>query len=34
MKTFCDSCTDLKEVQEYDIKGDLFYWCEECKDND
>jgi len=30
MITFCDSCTDKKEVKKYQVKGETFYWCENC----
>lgn len=35
MITFCDSCTDEKEVKEYKGEGGIpFWWCDECKEED
>lgn len=28
----CDSCGTLTECAHYTIKGELFVWCEECKE--
>lgn len=28
----CDSCGTLKECAHYTIKGELFVWCEGCKE--
>jgi hypothetical protein len=30
----CDSCGTLKECIRYSIKGELFVWCDECKEED
>jgi hypothetical protein len=32
MNTFCDSCTETREIKEYTVKGDVFYWCKDCKE--
>ena len=34
MISFCDSCTDEKEVTEIKDRGESFYWCAECKEED
>ena len=34
MKGFCDSCTEQTEVEQYEYKGIVFYWCEYCKEED
>lgn len=30
MKSFCDSCAEEKEVSEYQIGKETFYWCSDC----
>lgn len=32
MISFCDSCTDRKEVIEVKHQGEIFYWCDMCKE--
>lgn len=34
MISFCDSCTDKKEVTEIKHQGEAFYWCDECKEDE
>jgi formamidopyrimidine-DNA glycosylase len=34
MITFCDSCTEEKEVTEIKHRGETFYWCDECKEEE
>ena len=32
-KDTCDSCGTSKECAQYTIKGELFVWCNECKED-
>ena len=34
MISFCDSCTDQKEVTEVKHQGETFYWCDICKEGE
>lgn len=34
MITFCDSCTEEKEIKSYLYTEIIFYWCEDCKDEE
>ena len=32
-KDYCDGCTELKEVERYEVADIFFYWCDECSEN-
>ena len=32
MFSFCDSCTEEREVKAYLSAEIIFYWCEDCKE--
>ena len=32
--TICDSCTDTKECRAYELETYIFYWCEDCVDDE
>jgi hypothetical protein len=34
MITFCDSCTEEKEVIEAKHQGEIFYWCDGCREGE
>ena len=34
MITFCDSCTEEREVKAYLSAELVFYWCQDCKDEE
>lgn len=35
MTETCDSCGEDRELKEYkDSKGEPFYWCDECKEEE
>ena len=34
MITFCDSCTEEREVKTYLSAEVVFFWCEDCKEEE
>jgi hypothetical protein len=30
MITYCDSCTEEREVKTYEVYANKFYWCVDC----
>jgi hypothetical protein len=32
MITYCDSCTEEREIKTYQAYGNTFYWCSDCNE--